>query len=83
MVMKDKIKNLLTTYLTEKFNPDESKDTIHWAAKFVMHLEEEELILPGPTTYDKKDLRDPVRNWLKQALKSKNLLLSEEEVKKE
>ena len=64
MVLKDKIKNLLTNYLNTNFDPDGSKDTAHWGAKFVIHLEDEELILPGPTTYEKKELRDPIRNWI-------------------
>ena len=80
MVMKEKIKNLLTTYLNAHFKADESQEPTHWGAKFVTYLQEEELILPGPTTYDKKDLRDPIRNWLKQALKSKTHIASTDTV---
>ena len=73
MVLKMKILNLLIDYLNEYFKPEESKETAHWKDKFVTYLKEVELITPGPSTYVPKELRDPIRNWITDALKSTTL----------
>ena len=59
-----KILNHLTDFLNEQFKAEESKETAYWQDQFVDHLLDVELIAQGPSTYDKKDLRDPIRNWI-------------------
>ena len=81
MVLKLKITNLLQNYLNEYFKAEESQETAYWKEKFVTYLEEVELIAPGPSTFDPKELRDPIRNWIAIALKSKSLFGSKEEKK--
>ena len=74
MVLKLKIMNLLQNYLNEYFKAEESLDTAYWKDKFVTYLKEVELISPGSSTFIARELRDPIRNWIADALKSKSLL---------